>query len=310
MKKLILITSFVFIGHLLFAQITEGEKRLKKNNLDTIVGWKKGGLITLSFTQVSLSKWAAGGENSIAGNGFVNLYANYKQKNFAWDNNLDLGYGIIRQGNSEAPWIKSDDKIDFTSKYGQKANEHLFYAGLLNLKSQFNAGYANPGDSVAISKFLAPGYVLLALGMDYKPNKELSMFISPITEKSTIVIDETLSNAGAFGVEAGKKFRAEVGGYLKAVYKKDLKETISLSSRVELFANYLEFKTIKDVDVLWENIVSIKISKYISANITTTLIWDNDIDIAWTDVNDKEHFGPTTQFKEVLGIGFSYKFNK
>ncbi|HBF88101.1 MAG TPA: hypothetical protein DDX39_05615 [Bacteroidales bacterium] len=309
MKSFSLIFSIILLcATIVKSQTTEAEKVLKSNNLDTLLGWKKGGLITIAFTQVSLSKWAAGGENSIAGNGFVNLFANLKQRKFAWDNNLDLGYGIIRQGDSEAPWIKSDDKIDFTSKYGQKANEHLFYAGLLNFKSQFNAGYAKPGDSIAISNFLSPGYILLAIGMDYKPNDNVSIFVSPITDKTTIVLDELLSNAGAFGVEEGKKMRTELGGYMKLLYKKDIKENITFGSRLELFANYLKFKTVKDVDVLWENVIAIKISKYISANITTTLIWDNDVDIAWTDVNDNAHFGPTTQFKEVLGIGFSYKF--
>jgi len=305
-KNIFLSIVLVAIFSSSFAQTTEAEKVLKTNNIDTVYGWKNGGLVSLSFTQVSLTNWASGGQNSIAGNGFVNLFANLKRKKFAWDNNLDLGFGLIRQGDSKEPWIKSDDKIDFSSKYGQKANEHWFYAGLINLKSQFASGYSNPGDSVAISKFLAPGYVLGAVGMDFKPNDKLTMFISPITGKATIVMDDYLSSIGAFGVDSGKTLRGELGGYLKIQWKKDLKENISFSTRAELFANYLEFKTIEDVDVLWENVLAIKISKYISANITTTLIWDNDVMIA--DKNDATLSSPKIQFKEVLGIGFSYKF--
>lgn len=299
---------FLLLNSNISAQTTEAEKALKTSNIDTTLGWKKGGMVSLAFTQVSLTRWASGGMNSISGNGFVNLFANLKREKFAWDNNLDLGFGLIRQGDSKAPWVKSDDKIDFTSKYGQKASEHWFYAGLLNFKSQFAPGFTNPGDSIAISKFLAPGYVLGAVGMDFKPNDKLTMFISPITGKATIVMDNYLSSVGAFGIDTGKTVRAEVGGYLKFQWKKDLKENISFSTRAELFANYLEFKTIEDIDVLWENILSIKISKYIAANITTTLLWDNDVDIAFTDKNGIDKVQPSIQFKEVLGIGFSYKF--
>jgi hypothetical protein len=308
MKISLYIFSLFILSTSVFAQTTEAEKALKTSTIDTTLGWKKGGMVSISFTQVSLTRWASGGMNSIAGNGFVNLFANYKGKNFAWDNNLDLGFGLIRQGDSKAPWVKSDDKIDFTSKYGQKASEHWFYAGLLNFKSQFAPGFTNPGDSIAISKFLAPGYVLGAIGMDFKPNDKLTMFISPITGKATIVMDDYLSSVGAFGIDTGKTMRAEIGGYLKFQWKKDLKDNFSFSTRVELFANYLEFKTIEDVDVLWENILSVKISKYIAANITTTLLWDNDVDIAYTDKNGDPKTGKSIQFKEVLGIGFSYKF--
>ena len=50
--------------------------------------------------------------------------------------------------------------------------------------------------------------------------------------------------------------------------------------------------------------------KYISATVTTHLLYDHDIDIA-VDTNDDgitDKVGPRTQFKEVLGVGFSYKF--
>jgi len=39
--------------------------------------WKKGGFISLSFTQVSLSNWAAGGEEAYSGIALLNLFANY-----------------------------------------------------------------------------------------------------------------------------------------------------------------------------------------------------------------------------------------
>ena len=107
---------------------------------DTV--WRRGGLIAINFTQVSLTNWAAGGQNSISGNGIINYFANYKRGKNVWDNNLDLGYGMLIQGNDKAR--KSDDKIDFSSKYGREAFSHWYYSALFNFRSQFTPGYNYP----------------------------------------------------------------------------------------------------------------------------------------------------------------------
>lgn len=139
--------------------------------------WKVNGLTSLNFSQLSLSNWAAGGENSIAGNALVNLSANYQNREglINWNNDLILGYGLLRQ--SDDPVRKSDDKIDLASKFGYKAREKWFYTGLFSFKTQFAEGYDDPGDvdRNVISNFLAPAYMNLSLGMDYKPNENSSL---------------------------------------------------------------------------------------------------------------------------------------
>lgn len=268
--------------------------------------WKKGGIVSLNFAQVSLNNWAGGGQSSVAVNGFLNLFANYKKGVHSWENNLDLGYGIIQQGSED--FRKSDDKIDFTSKYGRQASKNWYYTALLNFKSQFAPGYNYPDDSVKISNFLAPGYVLASLGMDYMPNDIFSVYISPVTGKFTIVNDDDLSKAGAFGVEKGEKLRSEFGGYIKAKFIKDIFENVNLQSKLELFSNYSNNP--QNIDVNWETILAMKVNKFITANVSATLVYDDDIDI----VVDRDaaglvtKSGPRTQFKEVLSIGLAYKF--
>lgn len=317
MKKLLFII-FVLVGFTAFAQTTEAEEDLKKQKKDTVEGWKTGGVIGLNFSQVSLSNWSAGGENSMSINGLISLFANYKKGSSTWDNSLDLGYGIIKQGDAE--FIKSDDKLAFTSKYGQKAYKNLYYAALVNLKTQMAPGYNYPNDSVKVSDFMAPGYLLGAIGMDYKPNDKLTLFVSPLTLKTTFVNNQTLANAGAFGVEPaeydslgnvikeGERIRSEFGGYLRLMYKTEIAKNISFQTNLDLFSNYSENPD--HIDINWENLVAFKVNKYISATITTTLIYDHDIDIQ-IDNNDDgiiDKIGPRTQFKEVLAIGFNYKF--
>jgi hypothetical protein len=286
--------------------------------------WKKGGILGINITQIGLSNWAAGGQNSVSGTGLVSLFANYKHKKSIWDNSLDLGYGMINQGNNGI-WVKSDDKIDFASKYGLQAFDHCYYAAALSFKTQFAPGFDDPykPDSVrkVISNFMAPGYIMLALGLDYKPNDKFNLFVSPVTGKMTLVQDQTLADAGAFGVEGadldtagniipgtGKQMRVELGGSMKSMYKVNLMENVSLMLKVELFTNYLENPG--NIDVNGELLLNMKVNKFLSVTFNALVLYDDDIDIA-RDTDDDgimDKTGPITQIKEVLGVGFNLKF--
>jgi hypothetical protein len=306
MKKPIL-----FIGLLLFflvditAQITEAEKKLKTQTVDTLLGWTKGGIINISTAQTSLTNWAAGGQSSVAINGLLSLYAHKKQEKSLWENYLDLNYGVLKQ--KETGWWKTDDRIDFTSKYGIKANDVLYYAGLVNFKSQFSDGYNYPNDSVKISRFMAPGYLLESLGIDYVPQPSFTLFFAPLTAKFTFVLDDDLSDAGAFGVDPGDAVKTEFGGYLRMLYKKDLMENISFQTKLDLFTNYL--KDFGNIDVSWETLLSMKVNKLISATLSTHLLYDDDITIIdEKDDGTTEAYNSKVQFKEVLAVGLTLKF--
>jgi len=324
MKNLITFLVFAFAMASLNAQVTDAEKALRTAKDDTTQGWKTGGTFGANFTQVSLSNWAGGGQSSVSLNGLLDLFANYKKGNSAWDNNLTLGYGETQIGGSE--WVKAEDRILFNSKYGKKASEHWYYAGLLNFKSQFAPGFSDPEETEKISDFMAPGYLLAAIGMDYKPSENLTVFISPFTTKLTVVSIQELADAGAFGVEAaefddlgnktkdGENTRIEAGGYLRMLYKRDIAKNVSYQTNLDLFSNYSNNP--QNIDVNWDNLISMKINKYLSTTITTSLIYDDDIDITETDSNGNDRidengntiFGPRTQFKYVLAVGFQYKF--
>ncbi|MBV6484455.1 MAG: hypothetical protein KFKLKKLM_00961 [Flavobacteriales bacterium] len=323
MKKFYFIVVLTAITRSLSSQVLteehlEAEKKLKVQKTDTIEGWKTGGVFSLNFTQVSLTNWAAGGDNSISLNGITNLFANYKKGNSTWDNTLDLAYGLMKQG--KQGMRKTDDRVDFMSKYGQRAFKNWYYAALINFRTQMAPGYNYPDDSTKISNFLAPAYLLGAIGMDYKPNDNFNVFISPLTMRTTIVNDTRLADAGAFGVDKaeyndlgekiknGKMFRSEYGGYLRSLLKADIMKNIKLISKLDLFSNYSDHP--ERIDVNWEVLIALKVNEYISATIATNLIYDHDVDIAVDENGDGvfDAFGPRTQFKEVLGIGLTYKF--
>jgi hypothetical protein len=276
--------------------------------------WKAGGVTSLAFNQIALSNWAAGGQNSISGTAMVSLFVNYHKNRSQWDNTLDLAYGLTKQGTN--PIIKSDDKIDFSSKYGQYAFKHWYYAALINFRTQFAQGFNYPNDSVMISDFMAPGYLTIALGMDYKPADYFSLLIAPLTGKMTFVNNQALADEGAFGVgkavldvsgnvvTPGKKIRSEFGGYLKAAFLKDIMKNVTLGLKLDMFSNYLAIHP-QNIVVNGQVLIAAKINKYISTSLTTDIIYDDAIKIK---NKDGDVLGPRTQLKEVFALGFSYKF--
>ena len=293
-------------------QVTEGEKTLRTQNADTTLGWKSGGVIGITLAQTSLTNWAAGGQNSVAANGILSLFANYRNKKSVWDNSLDIGYGLLKQGQDES-FRKTDDKIDFLSKYGQEAFKNFYYAAMLNFKTQMSPGYKYPNTTDKISDLFSPAYLVGALGMDYKPGGYFSAFFAPVTAKITFVTDEALSAAGAFGVDPGKKTKSEFGGYLRIIYsrndfKSDFLKNISFTSKMDLFSNYLDKP--QNIDVNWETLIVMKVNKYISVNLNTQLIYDDNVKISIDNNGDGiiDEKGSRVQFKEIFGVGFSYKF--
>lgn len=293
--------------------------KLKGIAADTIRNWKFGGVVSFNGQQVSLTNWASGGTNSLSFGGIISLYARFKKGKDTWDNSIDLGYGVIRQGENKV-WWKTDDKIQLTSKYGRQAFKKWYYTALGDFKTQFANGYNYPNDSVYISKFMAPAYGILALGFDYKPNDKFSLFIAPATGKFTIVNDDSLARHGAYGVQEEirdndnggkivqhyKTHREELGAYLKMQFQTKVMENITFQTMLELFDNYL-YKP-ENIDVNWTTLTTLKVNKFISATLTTQLIYDNDIQLMRTVGDRKGTVGPDVQFKQVLGVGFTYKF--
>ena len=266
--------------------------------------WKKGGMASITFSQTSLTNWSGGGDNAISTNALLDLFANFNKGKNSWENTMKLEYGLVKQGDQGVR--KSIDKIDFTTKYGYKNGGHWYYSALLDFKTQFAKGYnysnTEGDDDVKVSNLLAPAYMTLSVGMDYKPNDIFSAYISPLTSKMTIVNDDDLSDAGAFGVDAGDKFRSEMGAFAKLAVNKDIMENVNFKSTLDLFTNYSE--SFGNVDVVWDVMINMKINSVLTATINTSLVYDDDVDY----IDGDENKGPKIQFKEIVGLGLAYKF--
>jgi hypothetical protein len=309
MRKIVLVGTILFAGFAASAQDqtvnslkAESSKEIKKDPADTSKSlWRKGGIYSFNLGQGSLSNWAAGGDDfSLTVNSVLNLFAFYKKNKASWDNTFDFNLGYVKTTSLGSR--KNDDRFDLLSKYGHALNSKLSLTGLFNFRSQFFKGYGYSGTTKTLtSDLLAPAYILLSAGLDYKPTKNLSIFLSPLTERWIIVNNNFLSAKGAYGVTPGKKSANEIGAFATINYLKEFNKFVAYKGRLDLFSNYK--KNPQNVDVYMTNMLSAKFGKFFTMNWGVDMIYDDDVRLF-----GKNNRSPALQLKSIIGVGFQLKF--
>ena len=278
------------------------KKEIKKPEFDSGKLWKKGGVFNLNIGQGSQKNWSAGGDDfSFTLNSYLGLHAFYKKDRYSWDNTMDLNYGLVNT--SSQGTRKNDDRIDVLSKVGYELRPKLSLSALANFHSQFSKGYMYNGDGSRelLSNFMAPGYLILSLGLDYKPTEGLSIFLSPITSRWIFVKDDFLSAKGAYGVTPGRTNKNEIGAFASVNYLKKITETINYNGRLDLFSNYEHNP--QNVDIMMNNMFTAKLSKVLSASLGLDLIYDDDVKLF-----GKNGDSPAWQIKSLIAVGLSVNF--
>jgi hypothetical protein len=188
------------------------------------------------------------------------------------------------------------------SKYGYAISSDWNVSTLFNFRSQMLKGYTYDNNIRTFSSaFLSPAYILTSVGMDYKPNQKFSVFLSPVTTRWVIVKDDSLSAKGLYGVDTGRHSRSEFGAFVSANYITDLNKAVSYKGRLDLFSNYKSNP--QNIDLFMSNILSVKLSKVISATWNVDFIYDDDVQLF-----GKNNRSPALQIKSLVGLGLLVKF--
>ena len=151
--------------------------------------WKFDGIIGLNGAATGLLNWTAGGNNNANGLAFAKLHLLYKNEVVEWETNFDTDFGMTWINQSEDQWQKSSDNIKLATKFGWKFYEGFFLTALGSFQSQYALGreYA-PGFNNPISKWLAPSYTDISLGIDWKKSVsgcDFSLYFSPVAGRIT-----------------------------------------------------------------------------------------------------------------------------
>lgn len=279
---------------------------------DTTKYWKTKGSLTFNFNQSYFSNWAAGGDNSIAGLPKFSFDANYAKDKISWDNKLNLALGYTVTGTSKA--MKTDDLIELYSLFGYKLKKNWHATALLKFSTQFAKGYDYSVDSSTyVSKFMAPAYLDFGPGVAYKLPDWLTVNISPLTARITFVNDQTLADAGNFGLEPAdtngnvvahaSKTKLQLGAKLTTAIQYEIFKNVTLGTSLELFSDYLHNP--QDVIVNWKTLLRMKVNSWLNVDFNTELFYDKSV--KFDDANGID-LGPKVQFKQNLMVGIGITF--
>ena len=305
---------FLFILSNSFAQPiirTEKEK-------DTTY-WVHKNVVNFDLTQIAFSNWNAGGNSSISGLLRGTFQKKFTRGKVLWNNELLTRYGINKQEGRELR--KTDDQFVLNSNFGYKKSEtsNWYYSGRFNFTSQFVEGYAYPNKDIAISLPFAPAYIFLGIGTELNlKEKDFNIYMSPLTLKTTLVLNQRLANQGAFGVRGatfdefgnilseGRRNRTEMGVLINNYWKKEVYKNIVYESRLILFADYIN--RVGNIDIDWQSQLDMQVNDFVKANITLQMIYDDDTKAKKEIDGQQVTVGPRLQLKQVLGIGVVYEF--
>jgi hypothetical protein len=293
--------------------------------------WSKKNKLGFDISEVAFVNWSAGGTSSISGLFRGEFTRTYTKENHKWFNELIVKYGMNKQDGTELR--KTDDAIQFNSTYGFRKDSlsNWYYSAKFNFSTQFTNGYKYPNRDIAISKPFAPAYIFLGAGSEYSDKKKnRNFYFSPITLKTTLVLDDYLANQGAFGVkkavyapdplnpdneiliEEGQKVKAEFGILFTGSMKSEIYKNIFYENRLTLYTDYLNH--FGNVDIDYDTRLDLVVNAYVKANIGVHIVYDDDIK-AKKDVVDpvtgsksQVNDGPKTQLRQVLGVGLVYAF--
>tara|TARA_R110000868_G_scaffold82956_7_gene234031 strand:+ start:9722 stop:10828 length:1107 start_codon:yes stop_codon:yes gene_type:complete len=284
--------------------------------------WDTENKVGLNFNEAAFVNWKAGGDNSIAASANSKFVRNYKFRYVQWNNDLEMRYGLNAQEGRKLR--KTEDVIRLSSTFGYRRDTitDWYYSVKTNFNTQFSDGYKYPDRENPISALMAPGYLFFGGGASYIPEgKKFNLYISPLTQKATFVLNQELANKGAFGVKKavfdtdgnlikeGSTVYMELGFLITNTWEKEIMKNVNLNHRISLYSDYLS--SFGNIDVDWELNFNLRVNKYINTTIGTQVIFDDDIIFD----EEKDANGvvtqkgiPKIQFKQILGIGIGYNF--
>ncbi|MCC7465995.1 MAG: DUF3078 domain-containing protein [Saprospiraceae bacterium] len=288
------------------------------------LGWGFGGSLGLDLAGTFLGNPRLGaGDNRIGFGGMVNLFANNKQSKYFWNNSGTLQLAAQRIGpktktdGTDNPFQKNLDILRLGSRFGYNIHKDKLFAALdATAESQLLPTYAGNvikgNKTELLSEFLSPARFAIAPGLDYRPTKNLSFFLSPASFNLIYVGNDTLAalTGQPLGNEEGKNNRFQLGYSLKAAYTNKLfKDRVAISSKLAWFADYRQNL---NGNVLWQNALDIQIFKGLALGLFGDLFYDHFTLVQVRKVPEgtaPDAISPFLGLKPAYTGGFLLKYN-
>ena len=267
--------------------------------------WIRSFEASLQFSQAYVSpNWYQGGKSNL--NMLAILYYNVKLNQAYHPNLLFENTFRYKLGMNNAPDDKvhdysiSDDLFQINTTFGVKAAKRWYYSFTGQFKTQLLNFYPTNSHDIR-SAFLSPGELNVGIGMTYNyanPKKTFTFdaSIAPLSYNLKMVLNDKVRPQN-FGVDEGHKTKHTFGSNTELKLNWKICYNITFSSRIFAFTNY------DNAYVDWENHITFDINRFLTTNIFCNARYDTNTpkcdDPSWHKL----------QVKEIISVGFSYKFN-
>ena len=250
----------------------------------------------LSGSQAGYHNWTEGGVNSLASAALLTGTFERTSRNWLQTYEARLGIGVVKQDTLDLR--KADDVIRLRSQVSYKGNgffRKFNPTAAADVRTQFAPGFAydkNPFPNgtelpVKVSDFFSPATFNQSLGLSYDSDWGFDQRLG-IGAKETVVLIDSLQQL--YGQDGTVRF--QLGLESQTQIDREVFDNVTYKSTLGLFA---AFNREELPDMLWENVLVMKVNSWLSADFELVTLYDRDI-------ND------VIQVKEVISIGVSVVF--
>ena len=254
---------------------------------------------SMQFLQNYVSdNWHKGGESNYSAVASTVFELNYNdQERVLFDNKLEMKLGFQTSRSDTVHKFKpNNDLLRYTGKLGLQAHKKWYYTLQLLAYTQFTRGL-KANDKNVYSDFMSPFDLNVGIGMEYKVealNKRLTGTLNFLPMAYNFRYVDRLALATKYGLDEGKHTLHDFGSQLTVDLTWKMAEQISWKTRLYGFTSY------KRGLIEWENLITLKVSKYISAKLFLYPRFDD----SGSRDDDMGYF----QFQEYSSLGLSYTF--
>ena len=271
-------------------------EQLDQVKSDMKTRWRKEATLMLQITQNYVTpNWYQGGSSSFAALGIAKGQIGYFGDRFTWEN-----FGEWRMGCStiSADSLHKINTTDDLFRLYTKANYQivptLFASSSAEFETRVLPTYKSNSMDLKSAPF-APLRFNAAIGLDYKPVKNLSISFSPLSYKVIYIHDTVRVNVKDYGLKPGMQTRHDIGSSLRLEYTWKPVREFAMETKFFFYTNY------HDVELDLEVNCDFIINRFLSARLTLHPRYDTSVVM---DGDDKAKI----QFRELLSIGFAHKF--
>ena len=254
---------------------------------------------SLQFLQNFVSdNWHKGGESNYSAVASTVFELNYNDKErVLFDNKLEMKLGFQTSRSDTVHKFKpNNDLLRYTGKLGIQAHKKWYYTLQVLAYTQFSRGL-KANDKKVYSDFMSPFDLNVGVGMEYKVealNKRLTGSLNFLPLDYNYRYVGRLALATSYGLKEGEHTLRDFGSQVTVDLEWKIADQLKWKTRLYGFTSY------KRALVEWENLFTLQVSKYISANL---FVYPRFDDSGKRD-DDMGYF----QFQEYSSLGIAYTF--